>query len=185
MGKEKSLQVATGTGGTWVQTDRRAHEEWSKLIIANPRAASVLHCMIAQMGRNNALVTSHETLAKFANCSVATLKRALKVLKNTNWIDVRQIGLSGTVNGYIINDRVAWSGKRNGIRYSLFSATVLTSDVEQPDKEELGALPPLGKVIAMYPDEVQMPTGEGLPPPSQPFLDGLEPDVPAKTIERE
>src|SRR3546814_10538206 len=35
----------------------------------------------------------------------------------------------------------------------------------------LRLLPPIG--------ERQLPHGDGLPPPSQPFLDGIEPDLPA------
>src|SRR3546814_6017100 len=38
-------------------------------------------------------------------------------------------------------------------------------------QEPLRRLPPIG--------ERQLPHGDGLPPPSQPFLDGIEPDLPA------
>src|SRR3546814_6712951 len=44
------------------------------------------------------------------------------VLAEDRWIEIRQIGENGTVNAHIINHRVAWSGKRDGLRYSLFSA---------------------------------------------------------------
>ncbi|WP_421021466.1 replication/maintenance protein RepL, partial [Klebsiella pneumoniae] len=81
--------------------------------------------MTSQMGRNNALVASQATLAKMAGCGLNTLKRALSVLREGNWIEVRQIGPTGTACAYIVNDRVAWSGNRDGIRYSLFSAAVL------------------------------------------------------------
>lgn len=42
------------------------------------------------------------------------------MLAEDRWIEVRQIGENGTVNAYIVNDRVAWFGPRDGIRYSLF-----------------------------------------------------------------
>lgn len=74
---------------------------------------------------------------------------------------------------------MAWSGKRDGIRYSLFSASVIVSDAEQPDAEELGQQEPLRRLPSLYRDEGQFPAGEGLPPPSQPFFDGMEPDLPA------
>ncbi|WP_257640650.1 hypothetical protein [Acetobacter orientalis] len=101
------------------------------------------------------------------------------MLKDENWIEVRQLGGVGTTNAYIVNDRVAWSGARDGIRYSLFSAAVLVSDNEQPDKSEIGAQPPLERIPTLYPGEKQLPTGPGIPPPSQPSLEGLEPDLPA------
>lgn len=180
--REKMLSLATRQGGTWVQTERAAHERWAVLAVANPRAAAVLHVLVAQMGRNNALVTSQTTLAKLAGCSVRTLQRSLELLQDHSWIEVRQVGPSGTVNAYIVNDRVAWSGAREGIRYSLFSAAVLVSDAEQPDRDEIGALPPLERIPALHPGEHQLPSGDGLPPPSEPALPGFEPDLPARKM---
>ncbi|WP_332105345.1 hypothetical protein [Acetobacter aceti] len=44
-----------------------------------------------------------------AGCGLNTLKRALSVLREGNWIEVRQIGPTGTACAYVVNDRVAWS----------------------------------------------------------------------------
>src|SRR3546814_7488435 len=76
------------------------------------------------MGRHNAIVASQTTLAKVAHCSLPTLKRALSILREQGWIEVRQIGPTGTACAYVINDRVAWTGKRDGISYRLFSAEI-------------------------------------------------------------
>lgn len=178
--KSKQLGLTAPPGGAWVQTDRSAHEQWALLSIANPRAASVLHVLVAQMGRHNAIVSSQTTLARAAGCSLPTLKRALSVLREQGWIEARQIGPTGTACAYIINDRVAWTGKRDGIRYSLFSAAVLVADDEQPDRDELGAQPPLHRLPNLFPGERQLPSGPGLPPPSEPSLPGMEPDLPAR-----
>src|SRR3546814_1240696 len=89
------------------------------------------------------------------------------------------IGENGTVNAHIINDRVAWSGKRDGLRYSLLSAAVIISEAEQPDFEELGQQAPLRRLPSLFRDERQLPSGPGTPPPAQPLLDGMEPDLPA------
>lgn len=179
-GKPRQIGLTTSPGGTWVQTDRSAHEQWALLSIANPRAASVLHVLVAQMGRHNAIVASQATLAKAAGCGLNTIKRALAVLREQGWIEVRQIGPTGTACAYIINDRVAWTGKRDGIRYSLFSAAVLVADDEQPDRDELGAQPALHRLPNLFPGERQLPTGPGLLPPSEPSLPGMEPDLPAR-----
>jgi hypothetical protein len=177
--KNKGLAIATAPNGTWVQTERKAHELWAKLSIANPRAASVLHVMISQIGRNNALVTSQGNLARLSGCSLPTLKRALTVLREQNWIQLVQIGPTGTACAYVINDRVAWQGSRDGIRYSLFSASVLVSDDEQPDRKALDTQAPLTRLPSLYPGERQLPAGDGLPPPSQPTFVGFENDLPA------
>jgi hypothetical protein len=74
---------------------------------------------------------------------------------------------------------VAWSGKRDGIRYSLFSAAVIISEEEQPDRDQIGHQEPLRRLPSLFRGERQLPNGDGLPPPSQPFFDGMEPDLPA------
>ncbi len=185
MANDKEIGFTSSPKGAWVQTERAAHERWAKLSLSNPRASAVLHVMLSKMGRHNALVVSQKALSRMCGCSVRTLQYALKSLKDQNWIEVRQIGPTGTANAYIINDRVAWSGKRDGIRYSLFSAAVMVADDEQPDREEIGNQPALEQVLSLLPGERQLPTGDGLEPPSEPALPGLEPDLPARQTDLE
>lgn len=169
--------------GNWVQTERAAHEAWGNLIDKSPKAAKLMHIMTARVGEHNAVVVSQKTLTKLMNCSRPTIQRALDLLTKDRWIEVTQIGENGTVNAYIINDRIAWSGKRDGIRYSLFSATVITSDEEQPDRHLLGQQEPLRRLPSLFRSEQQLPSGDGLPPPSQPFFEGMEPDLPTSYID--
>src|SRR3546814_3143956 len=103
--KSKQLGLTTPPGGTCVQTDRAAHERWPPLPIATPRASSVLHVLVAQMGRPNAIVASQTTLAKAAHCSLPTPKRALAMLREPGWTDVRQIGPTRPACAYLINAR--------------------------------------------------------------------------------
>ena len=142
-----------------------------------------MHILTARVGEHNAVVVSQKTLAELMKCSRRTVQRAVDVLVQDRWIELRQIGENGTVNAHIINDRVAWSGKRDGIRYSLFSAAVIVSDEEQPDREQLDNQQPLRRLPSLFRDERQMPAGNGLPPPSQPFLSGMEPELPALDLE--
>jgi len=160
-------------------------ERWATLTLAHPKASALMQIILGRMGRHNALVASQKTLASLVGCTDRTVRTALKVLKDENWLEVRQIGPTGTACAYIVNDRVAWSGKREGIRYSLFSAAVLLSDEDQPDKEDLGALPSLEAIPALYPGERQLPTGDGLPPPSQPSIPGMEDDLPSRQVDLE
>lgn len=178
MTQNTNIGIVAPPAGTWVQTERAAHERWAKLAVENPRASAIMHILIAAMGRHNALVVSQKTLASRLNCSLRTVQYALKILREQNWIDVRQIGPTGTACAYVVNDRVAWSGNRDGIRYSLFSAAVLVSDAEQPDREEIGMQPALEQIPSLYPGERQLPNGPGEPPPSQPSFNGMEPDLP-------
>ena len=166
-----------------MQTERAAHEAWAALIAKAPKAAQVMHILTARVGENNAVVVSQKNLMKLTGSSRRTVQRALDVLSKDRWIEVRQIGQNGTVNAYVINDRVAWSGKRDGIRYSLFTATVIASDDEQPDRDDLSQQEPLRRLPSLYRDERQLPSGDGLPPPSEPTLPGMEPDLPARSVD--
>ena len=144
-------------------------------------ASRILHLLVARMGDHNAVVISQKTLAGLLKCDERTIQRGVAMLKKHRWIDVRQIGASATVNAYVINDKLGWTGPRDGIRYSQFSATIVVADVEQPDKNELDDQSPLRRIPALMPGEQQLPTGPGLDPPSQPSLTGLEPDLPSRT----
>ena len=179
MSSERALLPYRATAGQWVQTERAAHEAWAALIAKAPKAAQLMHILTARVGEHNAVVISQKTLRSLMGCSRPTVQRALDVLAQDKWIEIRQIGESGTVNAYVINDRVAWTRNRDGLRYSLFSAAVVVSEEEQRDREELGKLEPLRKVPSLFRDEAQLPSGPGLPPPSQPFLSDMEPDLPA------
>lgn len=168
----------------WVQTDRSSHEAWALLTRKSPLAAQIMHLLAARVGEYNAVVISQKTLAQLAGASRRGVQNALKVLERERWLELRQIGDRGTVNAHVINDRVVWSGPRDGLRYSLFSAVVVVSEEEQPDREDLGKQPPLRKLPPLFPGERQLPQGEGLPPPSEPALPGLEIDLPVPSAER-
>jgi len=168
----------------WVQTDRATHEAWALLAVKSPRAAAVLHLLASRVGEHNAVVVSQSYLAKTLGCNRRTIIRAIDDLITGRWIEARQIGDRGTVNAYVVNDRVAWFQSRDGLRYSLFSATVIVSEEEQPDRQKIGSQEPLQRLPRQFKDEKQLPTGDGLPPPSQAFLTGMEPDLPTSYIDK-
>jgi len=165
--------------GTWVQTERKAHEAWAILIGSKPKAAQLMHLLVANMDRKGAVVVSQKVLTEMMDCSLNTVKRSLKVLTDDNWLDVARIGSErGGVNAYLINRRVAWADKRENQRYAAFDARIIVSVSEQ-DQKTLDASKPLRTLPHMGLGEAQLPAGAGLEPPSQPSLDGLEPDLPA------
>lgn len=174
----KEALPARKTPGSWVQTDRKTHEAWAQLSVRSPKAGALLHLLAARVGDHNAVVMSHKVMAKLLGCSVDTIKRALTELRAGNWLEVRQITSTGTANAYVLNDRVAWTQARDGLRYSLFSAAVVISEEEQPDRAELGDQAPLRKLPRVFEGERQLAAGDGLPPPSEPSIPGLEPDLP-------
>jgi hypothetical protein len=183
MSERKTLPAsATAPLKHWVQTERATHEEWGKLIAKSPLAARILHTFAARVGDHNAVVISQPTLARILGASENGVRKALKILERGNWIEVRQIGPSSTNAAYVLNDRVVWWQARDRLRVSLFSAVVIANAEEQRDQDSLDDPhnPPLKRLPAITdPLEAQLPTGDGLAPPSQPYFQGLEPDLPA------
>jgi hypothetical protein len=163
--------------GQWVQTERRAHEAWANLIARKPRAAELLHHLVAQMGHQNAVVVPQGVLAKLMGRSLDTVQRAVRDLVAERWIQVVRIG-KGKEAAYVVNDRVAWGQPRDQLRLSVFSATVV-ADLADQDTVSLDHVD-LRRIPALFPGERQLPSGPGEDPPSQPSLDGLEPDLPAR-----
>lgn len=169
---------------SWVQTERQAHEAWAALMYESPTAARLMHLLVARAGENNAVVASLPTLANLLKVkSRQTVITAVNALKAGNWVQVLQTGGTGTTNVYVINDRVAWHGSRDGLKYSLFSATVIVSSAEQPKDFETSNQAPLRRLPRI--GEMQLPHGDGLPPPSQPFLPDMEPDLPVILDQKE
>ena len=162
--------------GTWVQTERKAHEAWARLIARKPRAAELLHLLVANMGRQNAVVVSQKTLAKLMTVTDRTVRTAITDLVAEKWIQVVKMNGPGTVSAYVVNDRVAFGERRENLRFSLFSATVM-ADAEDQDTPTLDSTE-LRRIPVLYAGERQLPTGPGEDPPAQPTLDGMEPDLP-------
>lgn len=163
--------------GQWVQTERKAHEAWANLIARKPRAAMLLHHLVAQMGHQNAVVISQKTLGKLMGVTDRTVRSAVADLVAERWIQVVKMNGPGTVSAYVVNDRVAWGQPRDQLRLSVFSATVV-ADAEDQDTLTLEHSN-LRRIPTLYPGEMQLPGGAGEDPPSQPNIPGMEPDLPA------
>lgn len=166
--------------GQWVQTERKAHEAWAGLIARKPRAAELLHHLIAKMGHQNAVVVPQRVLALIMGRSVDTVQRAIRDLVAEQWISVVKLNGPGTVSAYVVNDRVAWGQPRDELRLSVFSATVIADHADQ--EATLLGQGELRRLPTLYAGEMQLPSGAGLEPPSQPNLEGLEPDLPTLSV---
>ena len=164
---------------TWVQTEREAHEAWSQLIVKAPVAARLMHVLVAHMDASmNAVVASQATLGELlGGIHRNTVRKAIQLLERDRWIEVVQLGGKGGALAYRVNSRVAWGQSREKIQYAAFNARVLASGSEQA--EPLEGRAPLRRIPSLMRGEQQLPDGDGQEPPSQPSLEGMEPDLPA------
>lgn len=170
-----SVAPAASNRVTWVQTERATHEAWGLLTVSSPRAAALAHFLVANMEASGAVVASYATLAKMSGMSVSTIRRAVDDLKAGRWIEVVQIGGKGGANAFVVNSRVAWSQSRDKLHLSAFTARVIADRDEQTFIDSA----PLRRIPTLMPGERQLPCGPGDEPPSQPHIEGLEPDLPA------
>lgn len=180
IGRKVQVQPG-GHGGSWVQTERAGHEAWARLGIRSPIASAILHTLVARMGNQNAVVISQKTLAGLIGVTDRSVRSAVQLLTAERWMQVVRLNGPGTVCAYVVNSAVAWGEKREKLSLSVFSANVVADAEDQfsIDHTELRQIPTL------FAGERQLPTGPGEAPPSQPSIEGLEPDLPSIQAELE
>lgn len=186
MADEKSMSkvakpVVGGVG--YVMTDKAVHEKWVKLSIKQPAASGLLHFFCGRLKANQAFVAAVPTLARALELHPNTVRNAIAHLEKDNWIQVVSLG-KGQAKAYVLNSRVAWQTRRDGMRFALFNGIVMADESDQ----EAGALEnfaPLVTLPILRHGEQQIPSGSGEEPPSQPHLDGIDlPDLPALDSEQ-
>ena len=149
----------------FVQVSRSYIKEMRMLVRKSPIAHEILYYLVENMGRTtNAVVVSYATLCEITERSRPTVARAIKLLKEDNWIDAVRIG---NATAYAINARIFWQAGRNQKKYAIFSATVIASESEQDkgfrekSKEKLTYIPIIEKQSRVLLDSSE------LPPPDQ------------------
>lgn len=118
---EFHVRLTKGSRGTWVQTERVAHEAWARLATRAPKAAAVMHLLVARMGPNNLVRANQSELAKTVGCSRSTIQEALYRRRDMKWIHIEEVE-SGAQRVYVVNARFAWFGTRVPMTACLFAA---------------------------------------------------------------
>ena len=114
----------------WAQLnlDSRVIQATHALIRKSPVAYDVYLFILDKMDQKNALVCSMSVFCEALGFSRQTISKAIKVLKERQFIDVRK---SGTTNVYLLNSELAWKSWGNGYKYAEFNANVLLSASDQ------------------------------------------------------
>lgn len=113
----------------FVQVQKGHMRQWRELIQKQPLSAEIMFYFMEVMGKNtNAVVCSYKTLQEITGYSRPSVGRAIKTLKDMNWIDSVKIG---SATAYAVNERIVWQSGKNQRRYAMFSATVIASETEQ------------------------------------------------------
>ena len=153
----------------FVQVSRSYLREMRGLARKSPVAHEILYYFVEHMGRTtNAVVCSRNVLAEVTGCSIATVGRAIRVLKDDNWIDTVKIG---NASAYCVNERVFWQAARNQRQYAIFSATVIATSSEQDSDFREKAKQKLTYIPVIEDSDIAVAGKDQLPPPDQQDLD--------------
>ena len=130
----------------FVQVSRSYLREMRGLARKSPVAHEILYYFVEHMGRTtNAVVCSRNVLAEVTGCSIATVGRAIRVLKDDNWIDTVKIG--------------------NASAYCIAAASEQDSDFREKAKQKLTYIP------VIEDSDIAVAGKDQLPPPDQQDLD--------------
>lgn len=153
----------------FVQVSRSYLREMRGLARKSPVAHEILYYLVEHMGRTtNAVVCSRNVLAEVTGCSIATVGRAIRVLKDDNWIDTVKIG---NASAYCVNERAFWQAGRNQRQYAVFSATVIAAASEQDSDFREKAKQKLTYIPVIEDSDIAVAGKDQLPPPDQQDLD--------------
>lgn len=116
---------------TQLNNDFEAREARYWLMKESSDAYCVMDFLASNMDRYNAVICSYKVLQEKLGYSQATIARAIKLLKEHNYLSVAK---TGTSNVYMLNKRLYWNSWGSNYTHAEFDAKIIISATEQ-DKE--------------------------------------------------
>ncbi|MDO8336521.1 MAG: hypothetical protein Q7T74_07130 [Candidatus Saccharibacteria bacterium] len=114
----------------FIQVSKMYIAEMTDLAQRAPSAHTVLWTLVQQMNKLNAVMIGQDSLCKLTKLSPATVKRAVALLREQQWLEVLKVG---TANAYRVNSDVFWQDRADG-RWASFSANVIVNFDEQDER---------------------------------------------------
>ena len=111
----------------FIQVSKVYIDEMNDLAQHAASAHRVLWTLIKEMNKQNAVMISQDSLCKLTKLSSATVKRAVALLREQQWLEVLKMG---TANIYRVNSNVVWQDRADG-RWASFNAHVILNFDEQ------------------------------------------------------
>lgn|SRR5690625_215802 len=119
---------------SWVQMNKDAYKAEDWLMSKSPIAYRIFKFLINNMDSYNAVMCSQTVLQEQFDVSRVTISRAIKLLKEKQFIDVYK---SGTSNVYAVNKQIAWSSWGSNFKHGKFGANIILSESEQDEQVKL------------------------------------------------
>lgn len=128
--QEKEDMENAKKNNNFVQLYRENMPELRWLMGKSGVASKLLFFIIEHMDSKNALACSYSIFEDYLEVSKPTITRAIKLLKDSGFVDVLKMGTS---NVYVINTEIAWSSWENQKKYAKFNGNLLISKKENKD----------------------------------------------------
>lgn len=168
--KQKEAESRIPKNLDFVQVQRSELRSISELGAKNNLSLKLLMIFAQTMNKQNAVMISFEALKQMTNKSRATIDRAIKILKDDQWVQVVKVG---TANAYVLNSAVFWTDRGDKKYISTFNASVVTTLEEQ--EKDLRKAPEINlkrvPIVEHDHERVSVNSSEELPPPDQKDLD--------------
>ena len=153
----------------FVQVSRADMRAIAELGAKNSIALKLLMTFAQTMDRQNAVMISFKAMEEIMGKSRPTLDRAIRLLKEDNWLQVVKVG---TANAYVLNSAVFWTDSNDKPSMTNFTARIVTTLNEQDMDLRKNRNVRLKRTPTIVPngERVILDT-EPLPPPDQQDLD--------------
>lgn len=153
----------------FIQVSRAELRAIAELGAKSSLALDLLMVLAQSMNKQNAVMFSFKAMEQVLGKSRPTLDRAVRLLREDQWIQVIKVGSS---NAYVLNSAVFWTDRGDKRHYASFGAQIVTTldeqdrDLRDNPKVQLKRVP----IIAAKEERMTLGTDE-LPPPDQKDLD--------------
>ncbi|WP_373206071.1 replication/maintenance protein RepL [Clostridium tertium] len=131
--KEEQERVKKSPFNNFIQVNRDYYKAEDWLMSKSPIAYRIFKFLINNMDGYNAVVCSYKVLQEHFDISQVTVARAIKLLKEKQYIGIYK---SGTSNIYCVNKNIVWSSWGSNYKYAKFGANIILSKAEQEIQEE-------------------------------------------------
>lgn len=130
--KKAEKEAKKSPFNNFVQVNLDYTNQIIKLARISPKGAQIFAFLVEHMDGYNALVCSSTVIQEALGMSRASVTRAVKVLKDSKFIDIKK---SGTTNVYLINSELVWKSWGTNYKYAEFNAKVIVSESEQEQEK--------------------------------------------------
>lgn len=118
----------------WLQLNKDYYKAEDWLMAKSPIAYRIFKFLINNMDGYNSVICSYAVLQEYFSVSKPTITRAIKLLKEKNYIYIYK---SGTSNVYCVNKNIAWSSWGSNFKYAKFGANIILSENEQEQQAKI------------------------------------------------